>query len=314
MALGEEILLYKAEDAEELVRFAKKHKCGASKRVLTSIHTEMNLKGSIRTFLSFVQEMQSKESIGDSPERKDVYLEAADEMHHRSKVLEEFLTSHKAGDRLDQGPEWERLQQLTGSEASEQTSLCEEDESFLHDRYLTLILLQENSLIEPRDDGMYLRGTIDPEEAITEYPADLLLEPESDDLATHGITRLITTYSETVYPVTLGPESVLMLELDELEKFGQSREVEEDSFSRALMNLALKKMIVDKVILFLREKKKTSREEILAQMKDFELAIPDTIDHFSFHLHTSFIDELLDDLRKIRTIQGKDSRIRFIGE
>jgi hypothetical protein len=68
------------------------------------------------------------------------------------------------------------------------------------------------------------------------------------------------------------------------------------------------------MILFLREKKKTTRDDVLAYMRDFELTIPDTVDHFSFHLHTSFIDEVLDDLRKMRTVQGKDTRIRYTGE
>jgi hypothetical protein len=52
----------------------------------------------------------------------------------------------------------------------------------------------------------------------------------------------------------------------------------------------------------------------MAQMKDFELTIPETVDHFSFHLHASFIEEVLDDLRRMRTVQGKDSRIRYKGD
>jgi hypothetical protein len=314
MALGEEILLYRTEDADNLVRFARKHNCSASKRVLTSIHTEMNLKGTLRTFLNFSEEGQNRGDISVPPEVKNLFSEAAEEMQHRKKILEEFFTHHHKGDRIDEGPEWERLQKITASEDQPQTSLSAEDEAFLRDRYLLLVLLQENGLVETRDGGMYLQGSVDPDEAVTQYPADLLLEPESEDLATHGLTRLITTYSETAYPVTLGPESVLMIELEELEGFFRSCEVDEDSLARALMNLALKKMMVDKIILFLREKKKTTRDEVLAQMRDFDLAIPDTVDHFSFHLHTSFIDELLDDLRKIRTIQGKDTKIRYTGE
>jgi hypothetical protein len=314
MALGEEILLYRTEDADNLVRFARKHNCSASKRVLTSIHTEMNLKGTIRTFLNYTEEGQNKGDISVSPDEKNLFIEATEEMHHRKRILEEFFAHHHKGDRIDEGPEWERLQKITASEDQPQTSLSADDEAFLRDRYQVLILLQENGLVETGDGGMYLQGSVEPEEAVTQYPADLLLEPESEDLVAHGLTRLITTYSETAYPVTLGPELVLMIELEELEEFCHTCEVDEDSLARALMNLALKKMIVDKIILFLREKKKTTREEVLAQMRDFDLVIPDTVDHFSFHLHTSFIDEVLDDLRKIRTIQGKDTRIRYTGE
>ncbi len=313
MALGEEILFYRAEDAENLVRFAKKHNCSASKRVLTTIHTEMNLRGTLRSFLNYV----SGDSKGDttvSPEMESLFQEAEEELNHRRKILEEFLAAHSEGDRIDQGPEWERLQTLTGPDLSLQEPLSAEDEAFIRDQYLVLVLLQENGLVKVREGGMFLQGSIDPDTAVTQYPADLLMEPESEDLAAHGLTRLITTYSETAYPVTLGPESVLMLELEDLEKFCRTCEVEEDSLARALMNQALKKMIVDKLILFLREKKKTNREEVLAQMREFELTIPDTVDQFSFHLHTSFIDELLDDLRKMRTVQGKDSRIRYTGE
>jgi hypothetical protein len=314
MVLGEEILLYRIEDAEELVRFAKTHRCSASKKSLTSIHTEMNLKGKIQSFLAFIERMQKEGKISSSGDVQDLYQEAADEMAHRKKLFEEFFISHSVDDRIDQGPEWDRLQELTGPDTQQEMSLSAEDEMFLRDRYLLLVLLQENGLVETRDGGMYLHATIDPLEAVTQYPGDLLLEPESSDLAAHAITRLITTFSETAYPVTLGPESVVMIELEELEEFCRGREVDEDSFARAMMNLALKKMIVDKLILFLREKKRTTRDEILAQMRDFEVTIPDTIDSFSFHLHTSFIDEVLDDLHKIRTIQGKATKIRYTGD
>jgi hypothetical protein len=314
MVLGEEILLYRAEDAEEMVRFARKHKCSASKRVQTSIHTEMNLKGTIRTFLAYIQEMLSRGDVSGISEAENMYREAAEEMNHRRKILEEFFTSHGAGDRIDEGPEWGRLQQLTASDMPQQESLSAEDETFLRDRYLTLVILQENGLVETRDGGMFLKTILSPEEASTQYPADLLLEPASEELASHGIVRLITTFSETAYPVLLGPEFVLMIELEELEEFCRTREVDEDSFSKAMMNLALKKMIVDKIVLFLQEKKRTSREDLIAQMKDFDFSIPDTIDHFSFHLHSAFIDEVLNDLRKIRTIQGKDTKIRYTGE
>jgi hypothetical protein len=312
MVLGEEILLYRAEDAENLVRFARKHNCSASKKVLTSIHTEMNLKGTIRNLLNFIEWGQKAEDDSVSPEAKNLLHDAEEEMQMRKQILQEFFTGHQEGERIDQGPDWERLQSLTGSDLP--TSLSADDESFLRDRYLALVLLQENGLVETREGGMYLKGTLEPDDAVTQYPADLLMEPESEDLATHGLTRLITTYSETAYPVLLGPESVLMIELEELEEFCRSCEVDEDSFARALMNLALKKMIVDKMILFLREKKKTTRDDVLAHMRDFDLTIPDTVDHFSFHLHTSFIDEVLDDLRKMRTVQGKDTRIRYSGE
>jgi hypothetical protein len=137
-------------------------------------------------------------------------------MHMRKQILQEFFSGHREGERIDQGPEWERLQTLTGSDL--QTPLSTDDESFLRDRYLALVLLQENGLVETREGGMYLKGTIEPDEAVTQYPADVLMEPEGEDLAVHGLTRLITTYSETAYPVLLGPESVLMIELEELEE------------------------------------------------------------------------------------------------
>jgi hypothetical protein len=313
MVLGEEILLYRSEDAENLVRFAKKHNCSASKRVITSIHTEMNLRGTLRSFLEYAREGQNGTESNAAPEMKDLFQEASEEIHHRREIFKEFLARNTPGDRIDQGAEWERLQELTLPDPSQPVSLSAEDEAFLRDRYLILVLLQENGLVETRDGGMYLKGSIDPDEAITQYPADLLMEPERSDLAAHGLTRLITTYSQTTYPVTLGPESVLMIELEELEEFCKTCEVDEDSLARALMNLALKKMIVDKVILFLREQKKTTRDEMQAHMRDFDLAVPDTVDHFAFHLHTIFIDEVLDDLRKMRTIQGKDTKIRYTG-
>lgn len=313
MVLGEEILLFRAEDAENLARFAKKHNCSVSKKVLTSIHTEMNLKGTIRTFLAFVQEMMGKADTSSSPESKNLFHEAEEEIQHRKRILDEFFVSCKEGNRIDQGPLWERLQELTGTEI-QQESLSTEDEDFLRDRYLILILLQENGLVETKDGGMYLKKTIDPEEALTQYPIDLVMESDGEGLAKYDLIRLITTYSETAYPVTLGPESVVMIELEELEEFCRNCEVDKDSFARVMMNFALKKMIVDRIILFLKDRKRTTREEIQDQMRNFNLTIPDTIDQFTFHLNTTFVDEVLDDLRKMRTIQGKDTKIRYSGK
>ncbi len=313
MALGEEILFYQAEDAENLVRFAKKHNCSASKKVLTTIHTEMNLRGTIRMFREFIG-AKSGEADSSSPESVHLLREAEEEMLHRTMLLTDFFSKHGPGDRIDQGTEWEHLQELTGGNLPQSSTLSADDESFLRDRYLILVLLQENGLVETREGGMYLIRALEADEAVTQYPADLLMEPESEDLAAHGLTRMITTFSESAYPVTLGPESVLMIDLEELENFCQQCEVDEDSFAHALMNQALKKMIMDKMILFLQKKKKTTKDEIVSEMRDFDLSIPDTVDHFSFHLHASFIDEVLDDLRRMKAIQGKDARIRYTGD
>ncbi|MDD1673157.1 MAG: hypothetical protein LUP99_01975, partial [Methanomicrobiales archaeon] len=111
-----------------------------------------------------------------------------------------------------------------------------------------------------------------------------------------------------------GAEAVLTMELDELEEFGRSVEADDESLARILMNLGLKKMIVDKIVLYLRGKKKVTKDDILSEMKDFDLTMPGDIDQFSFHLHPDFIEEVLDDLRKIKVIQGKDTKIRYTRE
>jgi hypothetical protein len=313
MVLGEELLLYRAEDAEELVRFARKRSCSTTKKTHTTIHTEMNLRGTVRTFISFVESAKEKNKKPISSDVLSLYEEAIGEMKHRKNVLQSFFMRYSIGDRIDQGADWERLQTLTEADTPRQTELTSENEIFLRDHYLSLVLLQENGLVETKDGGMYLQGKIEPDNAYNQYPADLLLEPESDALTEHHITRQITTYSDTAYLVILGPEIVTMMELEEIEEFCHSLEVDEESLARMLMNLALKKMLVDKLVLFIQEKKKTSKEEILEVMREFDLEIPDTIDHFSFHLHNLFLEEMLDDLRKIKIIQGKDAKIRYTG-
>jgi hypothetical protein len=314
MALGEDLLLYSSEDAEELARYARAHGCSVVKKTRSSIQTEMNLRGKIHTFLAFLESRKKETGTSDAPGVLEQYHQAYEEIEHRLTLLKEYFSRNALGTRIDQGSEWNRLKLLTETDSPRHIELSAEDEEFLRDRYLVLVLLQDNELVETKEGGMYLQATLNPAEAFTQYPADLLFEPENEELARYDIKRVIVTYSETTYQVTLGPEAVLMIDLENLEEFCRTLEVDEESLARMLMNLALKKMIMDKITFFLREKKKVTKEEILSEMRDFNLDVPDTVDHFTFHLHTSFIEEILDDLRKMRTIQGKDTKIRYTGE
>jgi hypothetical protein len=309
MALGGELLFYTNEDAEEFLRFLRKQGCSAVRRTINTLTIEMNIQGSIRNMLACCQALQEKEDL--PPEVREQYQEAVQDLSHRKRILEAFLSKTAPGARIDEGADWDRLQSLTGGEPERSNEdLSAENQIYIRDQYLLLSLLQENSLIEGKEGGMYLSRTLDIEEAMTQYPSDLLGEPEGDLLREHHLTRLITTYSETAYQVNLGPEVILLENLDELETTLLRLDTDEESASHLLLNLVVKQMIVDRMLEIIREKKKVTREEVFTSMHSLEFPVPDTVDQFSFRLHDTFLQEVLDDLRKLGSIVGKDSKLR----
>ncbi len=312
MALAEEILFYSNEDAEEFFRLLRKQGCSGVKRTINTLHIEMNIRGSIRDLLACCQALQEPEDLTE--EIREQCQDAVRDLTHRKEILEGFFLHSAPGDRIDEGEDWEHLQELTGGDPGEAEHLSAEDQLFIRDQYLLLSLLQENDLIEGKEGGMYLARTRDPDDMSTQYPSDLLGEPEAALLREHHLTRPITSYSETTYKVSLGPEVILLEHLDELEAALLNLDADQESASQFLLNLVVKQMIVERILEMLREKKKATREEVVASLRSFAIPVPDSVDEFTFQLHDAFLHEVLDDLRKLGRIMGKDSKLRCTTE
>lgn len=312
MALGEELLFYNGDDADTFLKFLRKQNCSAVKRTTNVISTEVFLYGSIEHFLQLVDTLQNTAIDGDHASHEGV-IELRSEMDLRAHILKDFFGERKQGARIDEGPEWEALTTLLKRESPSSETLSEEERSLIRDRYLLLALLDENNLIDAKGEGIYLKEAMDPSFALTQYPAHLLPEVDEELLIKNTLSRRINTYAETVYTVTLGSEIVLFDGMEMLESTLNELDVDPESAATAVMNIASKKVIVDRVLSLLRDRKTMTRDDIIEALQHFHVQVPDTVDTFVYQLDRSFIDDVLSDLRKLKAIQGKDTKIRCTG-
>lgn len=312
MALGEELLFYNGDDADTFLKFLRKQNCSAVKRTTNVISTEIFLYGTIEHFLQFL-DTPGDGAAPDAHTADEGTIEARSEMNLRAQVLQDFFSHQKKGARIDEGPEWEALTTLLKRESPSSESLKEEERSLIRDRYLLLALLDENNLIDAREDGIYLKEPIEPVSALTQYPAHLFRDVDEELLIKNGLTRRINTYAETVHTVTLGPEIVLLDGMEQLETTLNELDADPESATTMVMNIASKKVIVNRALSILRDRKTMTKTEIIEALSHFHVQVPDTVDTFVYQLDRSFIDDLLSDLRKLKAIQGKDTKIRCSG-
>jgi len=312
MVLGEEVLFHDAEDADVLVKFVRKKNFNAARKTRNVLIPVVGSSGTIKNFIALLDEAISSPEIAPGEEQRAYYLEIRGEMEERKKNLTEILSTYHPGEIVSSEAEKGRLKSMMERllEAEGGETITEEDQHFVESRLQSLALLWDNQLVEITQEGLRLTGSVNPEDAVIGCPIEYFNDLDESLLSKHGIGKRVTVASESEFIVTLGPEFVFMEDGVELDELVSHLEVDEFSYEKMLMNLMIKRIIVERILDLVKSKGKVSKGDIIDELKMFHADFPDMNEHISFILHQDLIGEVVDDLRKLGALQGKDHKIK----
>ncbi len=87
-------------------------------------------------------------------------------------------------------------------------------------------------------------------------------------------------------------------------------DVDEDDADMLRTNIAFKQFIIERIMTVLEERGRASREELLEESLSFDAPLNEEQDSASFILTEEYANGVLNDLKKIGLITGKDSKIK----
>ena len=130
-------------------------------------------------------------------------------------------------------------------------------------------------------------------------------------LARHTITSTITAGDDEEWMVTIGSELVFLEDLTPVEEFLEEFEIPEEEGAIFFPKIQMKQLIVSKILAMIREGGKASREDIIEEFAEQDIETKEGGSLISLNLSKSYINAILDDLKKAGILKGKDQKLRI---
>lgn len=313
MVLEEELIFSDKADAEEFIKHVRAAGCSGKVRTEHAIIPETMFHGRIQDLLKLLDREIDRHK--DDPEMADlvalsVTMKAG--IERRRENLRQFFDEHPVGAIIPERSLMQDFATIIGKMATgEEAGEPDPEEA---DAIITAIginaLLEENGLVEETDEGLRLVGTIEPEEAYTYCPEHPFVEVEPGTLREYGIDVKITVIAEERYIASLGPEIMLIDDPEPLWDALDGMDVDEDDVDILRTTIAFKQFIIERIMTVLEERGRASREELLEESLSFDAVLNKEQDSASFILTEEYVNGVLNDLKKVGLITGKDSKIK----
>jgi len=317
MAFEETIIFYSPADADIFSKKLRDEGCRTKTRVVQSLVKETICKAQIKDLRDFFIE-ESEDFKDDESEMtsliQDTYNSVISELESMEGSIKEFLDLREEGECISDDPEVARFLEMLKEEggAAKLGELAMQGDEFASRMMRIIPALEENGMIENRDEKKYLKKTKDANEIVTSMPSDILLEGSSQESRKkYNIKTVVNVMSGSEYHITTPPEFAFKTDLNELDSFVDGLIFEEESYIRLKENIFLKTLIAERIMDFLKAKEKAAAEEITEEIKDVRISLQETGDEFAFDLESDYIADILLDMKKLNIIKGKGNRFRI---
>ncbi|MBN2734041.1 MAG: hypothetical protein JXQ82_04185 [Methanomicrobiaceae archaeon] len=317
MAFEETLIFYNPLDAENFSKKLRDEGSRTKTRTVKTLVKDTVCKAEINNFREFFIE-ESENFKDDESEisaiMRETYAMVISELESMEGHIKEFLDLRDDGECISDDPDvgrfLETLKERDG--ISKLGELALEGDEFASRMMRIIPVLEENGMVETRDDKKYLKKTKDVKELVTTMPSDILLEGSSNEARMkYGIKTIVSVMSGSEYHVTTPAEFAFKTDLNELDGLVGDFSVEEESFIRLKENIFLKTLIAGRIMDFLKEKGKAGTDEITEEIKDVRISVKETGDEFAFDLERDYINEIIADMKKLDIIKGKGNRFRI---
>jgi hypothetical protein len=167
-----------------------------------------------------------------------------------------------------------------------------------------------NDLLDIDEEGMILTQTIPPDEAVMALFGDELPPFREEALQRWKISRSLEARDTSVYTVVTGPDIIFLEDLTELEEYFQ--ELPEEDADKFLANLQVKQVLVAEILSMIQKEGRSSKEELMSEFIHKTLPIEENALSIGFHLSPGYLESILNDMKKMGMIKGKDSRLKVV--
>jgi hypothetical protein len=335
MVLEEALLFYDEDDADIFIKFLRDKNCRVQKMTESSVFEETVMSGTIGNLISVIDKAmewkipkthqspaEGEEPPADPggpapPDRENAIMILHAKMLANLKSIRDHIDGIMArsnpGDIIWSNEDLNRMKV--------NVSACLEDGSeddlvgklshdiFIHD---CLQIMENNSVVETRPEGISLIKKIDPNDLTIERRA---WEPDEIDHETfkkYHIALTHTIYYETATRVIIDPRIHFTCNPKDVEKVLDDLEADDDSAADLIRNLNLKSLAIDSIMNVIETAGRIALPDLIREMDS--VTRNEVMDDIRLVLNSSspFISGIVNDLRKIGVIEGNDRKIRVV--
>jgi len=306
MTLEEKITFYSHEDAVEFQKFLREKECGSRIVVEHSFSGEPYFEGTISQFMNLIDLLAKKDEEENEVDEDLIHMK--NDLIERKETLEEFLEGHKEGDLLSDSTPSQMLAQLQTIDATGDDAIKKDAADKFVSSLMVLATLEDNGLLEEEGENYRLKEIKAADEMTVMYAYNDFPAVTQDDLAECGIASHVRTSSTTDYVITVGTE-VLFVNTDEIADFLDHVDVDEEEAAKFVDAVFFKQAFVGKIHELVAEGN-ASEEALLEALGAPSFPLEGTNDVISFDITADYLKAVVNDLRKLGILSGKDGKIK----
>ena len=306
MTLEEKITFYSHEAAVDFQKFLREKECGSRIVVEHSFSGEPYFEGTISQFMNLIDLLAKKDE--EENEVDEDLLHMKNDLIERKETLEEFLEGHKEGDLLSDSTPSQMLAQLQTIDATGDDAIKKDAADKFVSSLMVLATLEDNGLLEEEGENYRLKEIKAADEMTVMYAYNDFPSVTQDDLAECGIASHVRTSSTTDYVITVGTE-VLFVNTDEIADFLDHVDVDEEEAAKFVDAVFFKQAFVGKIHELVAEGN-ASEEALLEALGAPSFPLEGTNDVISFDITADYLKAVVNDLRKLGILTGKDGKIK----
>lgn len=305
MVLEEEIYFSSQDIARDFVKLMKDLGVSAQIRQKAPLDIRLMLSGTYSSLIGMMDEVAGDDDISD--EDREICQETRDHLTSQRDLIATTFEKYQVGDRIGSA----LLDVATGDRTLEGDENEDALDEIIEEIFLTR-LLHLNDLLEIQESGITLVKKIEPDQAILSIFADEIPVIESEMLEKNNITSTITAGDDEEWLVAIGPDFIFLDDLSRVEEFFDEYETGEDENAAFFTRIEIKQILVSEILGMIRKQGNASREDIIDEFSERDIETKDGGSNIALHLSRSYIDSVLDDLKKTGVLKGKDQKLRIV--
>lgn len=306
MTLEEKITFYSHEAAVDFQKFLREKECGSRIVVEHSFSGEPYFEGTISQFMNLIDLLAKKDE--EENEVDEDLLHMKNDLAERKETLEKFFAEHKEGDLLSDATPSQMLAQLQTIDATGDDAIKKDAADKFVSSLMVLATLEDNGLLEEEGENYRLKEIKAADEMTVMYAYNDFPAVTQDDLAECSIASHVRTSSTTDYVITVGTE-VLFVNTDEIADFLDHVDVDEEEAAKFVDAVFFKQAFVGKIHELVAEGN-ASEEALLEALGAPSFPLEGTNDVISFDITADYLKAVVNDLRKLGILTGKDGKIK----
>ncbi|MCA1917255.1 hypothetical protein [Methanospirillum hungatei] len=307
MVLEEEIRFSSEGKAQGCVKIFRDLNISASLKTKVELESRVVYKAPFKALKGiFEEEIARIRDAGEEGFEKLVmaFEEGLQDLIHERDYLEQTFISHKPGDHINT----KLFNVFVRDGAVPETE--EDMEAFLREATVTQIL-GLNNLLDIDEEGMILKGTISPDDAVMSLFGDEIPPFREEALQKWEIIRSLEARQTSTYVVTTGPDVIYLEDLRELEEYFKKTDNEEET-EKFFANLQVKQVLVAEILGIIQKDGRATKEQLMSEFIHKTLPLEDDTIMIGFHLSPAYIESVLNDMKKLGLLKGKDSKLKLV--